>query len=52
MKIRPLQDRVLIRRLDEEETTTGRIIIPDSAKEKPQHQLAPTPGAGVYLLIY
>ena len=36
MKIRLLHDRVLIRRLDIEETTKGGIIIPDSAKEKPQ----------------
>ena len=36
MKIRPLHDRVLIKRLDIEETTKGGIIIPDTAKEKPQ----------------
>ncbi len=35
MKFRPLHDRVLIRRLDEEEKSVGGIIIPDSAKEKP-----------------
>ena len=35
MKIRPLNDRVLVKRLAEEETTKGGIIIPDSAKEKP-----------------
>ncbi len=35
MKFRPLHDRVLIRRLDEEERSTGGIIIPDTAKEKP-----------------
>ena len=35
MKIRPLHDRVIIRRLEEEEKTKGGIIIPDSAKEKP-----------------
>jgi chaperonin GroES len=34
-KIRPLQDRVLIRRVQEEEKTKGGIIIPDTAKEKP-----------------
>ena len=33
---RPLQDRVIVKRLKEEETTKGGIIIPDSAKEKPQ----------------
>jgi len=36
IKIRPLHDRVLIKRLNEEEKTKGGIIIPDSAKEKPQ----------------
>ena len=35
MKFRPLQDRVLIRRIEEEEKTKGGIIIPDTAKEKP-----------------
>jgi chaperonin GroES len=35
MNIRPLNDRILIKRLEEEETTKGGIIIPDSAKEKP-----------------
>ena len=35
MKFRPLHDRVLIRRLDEEEKSVGGIIIPDTAKEKP-----------------
>jgi len=36
MKIRPLQDRIIVKREDGEETTSGGIIIPDSAKEKPQ----------------
>jgi len=36
MNIRPLHDRVVVKRLDEEESTQGGIIIPDSAKEKPQ----------------
>ncbi len=36
MNIRPLHDRVLIRRLEETETRIGGIIIPDTAKEKPQ----------------
>jgi chaperonin GroES len=36
MKIRPLNDRVLVLRIDEEEKTSGGIIIPDTAKEKPQ----------------
>ena len=35
MKIRPLNDRLLVQRLEEEEKTAGGIIIPDSAKEKP-----------------
>jgi chaperonin GroES len=35
MKFRPLHDRVLVRRVDEEEKTAGGIIIPDTAKEKP-----------------
>jgi chaperonin GroES len=36
MKIKPLQDRVIIKRLEEEQKTAGGIIIPDTAKEKPQ----------------
>jgi chaperonin GroES len=35
MKLRPLQDRILVQRVEEETTTTGGIIIPDTAKEKP-----------------
>lgn len=35
MKIRPLQDRIIVKRLSEEEKTKGGIIIPDTAKEKP-----------------
>jgi len=35
MKIQPLNDRILVKRLEEEERTAGGIIIPDSAKEKP-----------------
>jgi chaperonin GroES len=35
MKIRPLQDRLLVKRIDEEAKTKGGIIIPDTAKEKP-----------------
>ncbi len=47
MKFRPLHDRVLVRRLEEEETTVGGIIIPDTAKEKPMEGevLAVGPGA-------
>jgi chaperonin GroES len=47
MKLRPLQDRVLIRRLEQDEKTAGGIIIPDTAKEKPieGEVLAVGPGA-------
>jgi len=46
MKIRPLQDRILVKRLDEEEKTKGGIIIPDSAKEKPQEAQVVAVGSG------
>jgi chaperonin GroES len=47
MKFRPLQDRVVIRRLDQEEKTAGGIIIPDTAQEKPMEGevIAAGPGA-------
>ena len=47
MKFRPLHDRVVVRRLDESQTTAGGIIIPDTAAEKPQQGeiLAVGPGA-------
>ncbi len=47
MKFRPLHDRVVLRRLDEEQQTAGGIIIPDTAAEKPQQGevLAAGPGA-------
>ena len=47
MKFRPLHDRVVVRRIDEDERTRGGIIIPDSAKEKPQQGeiIAVGPGA-------
>ena len=47
MKIRPLQDRLLVKRVDEDETTAGGIIIPDTAKEKPMEGevVAVGPGA-------
>jgi chaperonin GroES len=47
MKFRPLHDRVLIRRIEEESKTPGGLIIPDTAKEKPQQGevLAVGPGA-------
>jgi chaperonin GroES len=46
MKIRPLQDRILVKRMDGEDATTGGIIIPDSAKEKPQDGLVVAAGPG------
>jgi chaperonin GroES len=46
MKIRPLQDRILLRRVEEEEKTAGGIIIPDSAKEKPQQGVVVATGKG------
>lgn len=45
-KFRPLQDRVLVRRLDGEEKTSGGIIIPDTAKEKPQQGEVVSVGSG------
>ncbi|HKZ17132.1 MAG TPA: co-chaperone GroES [Geobacteraceae bacterium] len=36
MKLRPLQDRIIVKRLEEENVTAGGILIPDTAKEKPQ----------------
>jgi chaperonin GroES len=47
MKIKPLHDRVVVRRIDEEERTPGGVIIPDTAKEKPMQGevLAVGPGA-------
>ena len=46
MKIRPLQDRVLVKRLEAEEKTKGGIIIPDTAKEKPIEGKVVAVGAG------
>jgi chaperonin GroES len=46
MKIRPLQDRILVKRVDEEATTAGGIIIPDTAKEKPQEGKVISTGNG------
>ena len=46
MKIRPLSDRLLVKRLDEDETTKGGIIIPDTAKEKPQEGKVVAAGPG------
>lgn len=46
MKIKPLEDRVLVVRVEEEEKTTGGIIIPDTAKEKPQEGKVVAVGPG------
>ncbi len=46
IKFRPLQDRVLIRRVEEEERTAGGIIIPDTAKEKPMQGEVLAVGSG------
>jgi chaperonin GroES len=46
MKIRPLHDRILVKRLDEESKTAGGLFIPDSAKEKPIQAKVIAVGAG------
>jgi chaperonin GroES len=46
MNIRPLGDRILVRRIQEEEKTKGGIIIPDTAKEKPQEGRVVAVGKG------
>ena len=46
MNFRPLHDRVLVRRVEAEETTAGGIIIPDTAKEKPQEGSVVALGTG------
>ena len=46
MAFRPLHDRVLVRRIDEDEKTAGGIIIPDTAKEKPQQGEVVAIGSG------
>jgi chaperonin GroES len=46
MNLRPLHDRVLVRRLEEKEAVRGGIIIPDSAKEKPQQAEVVAVGSG------
>ena len=46
MKIRPLQDRVIVSRVEEEDMTAGGIIIPDTAKEKPQEGKVVAVGPG------
>ena len=47
MSFRPLHDRVLVRRIDADEKTAGGIIIPDTAKEKPQRGEVIAVGAGI-----
>jgi chaperonin GroES len=49
MNLRPLHDRILVRRLEDQETVRGGIIIPDSAKEKPQQAEVVAVGAGKIL---
>ncbi len=46
MKFRPLHDRVVVRRIEEDQTTSGGIIIPDTAKEKPQEGKVVAVGPG------
>ena len=46
MKIRPLQDRIIVKRIEGEEVSRGGIIIPDSAKEKPQEGKVTAVGKG------
>jgi chaperonin GroES len=46
MKIQPLHDRVIVKRIKEEETTKGGIIIPDTAKEKPMEGIVVAVGSG------
>src|ERR1041385_8670433 len=46
MKFRPLHDRVLVKRIEEQETVRGGIIIPDTAKEKPQEGEVVAAGTG------
>ena len=46
MKIKPLGDRILVKRIEEEEKSKGGIIIPDTAKEKPQEGVVVSVGKG------
>jgi chaperonin GroES len=46
VKIRPLQDRIIVKRIEEEEKSKGGIIIPDTAKEKPQEGKVVAVGKG------
>ncbi len=47
MKIRPLRDRIIVKRIEEEETSKGGIIIPDTAKETPQEGKVIAVGKGM-----
>jgi chaperonin GroES len=49
MKVRPLHDRLIVRRIEEKETVRGGIIIPDTAKEKPQEGEVQAVGNGKIL---
>ena len=49
MKIKPLQDRIIVKRIEEEEKTKGGIIIPDTAKEKPMEGEVIAVGSGKVL---
>ncbi|MEK7879010.1 MAG: co-chaperone GroES [candidate division NC10 bacterium] len=49
MKIRPLHDQILVKRIEEEETRRGGLIIPDTAKEKPQEGKVIAVGSGKLL---
>ena len=51
MKIRPLHDRVVVRRMEEETTTPGGIVLPGSAKEKPQQGEVVAIGEGRFVEI-
>ena len=50
-KIRPLQDRIIVKRVQEEEKTKGGIIIPDTAKEKPIEAKVIAVGHGKFALL-
>jgi chaperonin GroES len=49
MKVKPLHDRILVKRVEEQETIKGGIIIPDTAKEKPQEGIVKAVGNGKVL---
>jgi chaperonin GroES len=49
MKVRPLHDRILLKRIEEKESIKGGIIVPDTAKEKPQEGLVVAVGNGKIL---